>query len=286
MQGVRVESNQNRIILGKSGAYMDQGGRIVDPWRYLLDEYNTSVYFAYALFQLSSLFAGDSIKVRETGGNTEADIPFDPVTHWVDEAALLAHCGANSGFVVTEYEQGGTGADRTQAIMGTQPQIVNAGVVLKSGGFPAKVYGPGVMYLEASYQGAVNCQYFTVRELNADTSVPFGKKGDGGVFVAAAQNGSALSADASVGLPTYSVNGTPIANTRNSIYDNTINARVILSVRPLQLLGPFNPATYIDTYEGGGFQYDGKSQMDVIYNSIADAEADIIQLINSNLAIF
>lgn len=83
---------------------------------------------AYSVRKLRTAYTGPALRVRESGGNTEADIGFDSNGD-LDTAALLSHCGANSGFVVTWYDQSGNDRHVTQATTANQPRIVNAGVI-------------------------------------------------------------------------------------------------------------------------------------------------------------
>ena len=98
----------------------------------LLDLYpNASA--AYSLRKLRTAYAGSAIRVRESGLNTEADIGFDANGN-LDTAALLAHCGANDGFVTTWYDQSGNANNYTQAGASSQPIIVFAGnLILENG---------------------------------------------------------------------------------------------------------------------------------------------------------
>ena len=102
---------------------------------FLLDEYGTDIVLAYSLRKLSSTYAGDAIRVRESSGNTEADIGFDSNGN-LDESALLSHVGSNNGFIVTWYDQSGQGGNVQNATTSEQPQIVSSGTVLKSNGKP------------------------------------------------------------------------------------------------------------------------------------------------------
>ena len=94
----------------------------------LLDEY-TNAAAAYSVRRLSSTYEGALIRVREDSGDTEADIGFD-ANGDLDTATLLAHCGANSGFVTIWYDQSGNSRNFTQASAGAQPQIVNTGSLI------------------------------------------------------------------------------------------------------------------------------------------------------------
>src|SRR5690606_3733736 len=81
--------------------------------------------------------------------NTEADIGFD-ASGDLDTAALLAHCGAGSGYVVTWYDQSGAGNHATNATAAEQPRVVNAGAVEAAGRRGA----PAVRWLGSQYLAA------------------------------------------------------------------------------------------------------------------------------------
>lgn len=91
--------------------------------------------FAVSLRRLLRAWKGAAIRVRESGGDTEADIGF-AADGSLDEAALVAHCGANSGYVKTWYDQSGHGRDATQATSAQQMRVVASGVIDKIGDQP------------------------------------------------------------------------------------------------------------------------------------------------------
>jgi len=93
----------------------------------LLDTYPNAAA-AYSVRRLSSSYEDALIRVREDGGDTEADIGFDANGN-LDTAALLSHCGANNGYVVTWYDQSGNSNNATQSTAGNQPQIVTGGII-------------------------------------------------------------------------------------------------------------------------------------------------------------
>lgn len=253
-------------------------------FRYLLDEFATDVHFAYALCLLDSGYAGNCIRVRESGGNTEADIGFDG--DWLDESALLTHCGSNDGFIVTWYDQSGSARNKTQATTTAQPKIVNAGSVYYVNSRPAVYYTGAKKLALASYSGGATSQYYAVLNNNEDTSIAVGKGSDTGVYFLAFQNGSSSRPDQSVGTPSYYVNGASITATRDALYDNANGAQKLLSLRSLGLSGPYSSATIIDSYEFSTFEYGGYRQLDVMYHSHTEAREDIEGLINNNFEIY
>src|SRR5690606_27030192 len=67
----------------------------------------------------------------------------------LDTAALLAHCGSNSGFVVRWYDQSGNARDATQATAGSQPRVVNAGALEALFGLPTVWFDGVARHLRA-----------------------------------------------------------------------------------------------------------------------------------------
>jgi len=116
---------------------------------YALDRYKTDLAAAYSLRRLLTSYKGAAIRVREDSGNTEADIGFDSSGN-LDTTALLAHTGANSGYVVTWYDQKGS-LNATHATAGNQPRIVSSGTVdVDGGGLPQIIFDGSNDYLVAS----------------------------------------------------------------------------------------------------------------------------------------
>jgi len=80
---------------------------------------------------LSRLYLGvaDSLRVRESGGSTEADVG-TLSTGLLDTAALATHIGVNDGFAAKAYDQkaANTNSDMVQATAGSQPQVIASGI--------------------------------------------------------------------------------------------------------------------------------------------------------------
>lgn len=102
----------------------------------ILDNISTASTAAYSLRKLRAAYSGSAIRVRRSSDNVEADIGFTADGD-LNQVALLAHCGANNGFVTTWYDQSGNARNVTQATAGSQPQIVTSGVVNLEGGKPS-----------------------------------------------------------------------------------------------------------------------------------------------------
>lgn len=96
-----------------------------------LDSLSSTV--AYGLRKLRTAYSGSAIRVRRSSDNTEQDIGFSG--NALDTSSLLSFCGANNGFVVTWYDQSGSGVNLTQSTTTQQPRIVNAGTYDAAGIF-------------------------------------------------------------------------------------------------------------------------------------------------------
>lgn len=96
--------------------------------RAVLNTLSAPAAFAASPRRLNDSYAGVAMRVRRSSDNVEADIGFLSNGD-LDTAALLAHCGAGSGFVTTLYDQSGLVRNLVQATPANQPRIVNAGVI-------------------------------------------------------------------------------------------------------------------------------------------------------------
>jgi hypothetical protein len=92
----------------------------------LLDVY-TNAYGAYSVRRLRTAYSGPCLRIREDGGDTEIDIPFNGNS--IDQAAIISHCGANNGYVTTWYDQSGNEKNITQSTAANQPLIFNGSAV-------------------------------------------------------------------------------------------------------------------------------------------------------------
>lgn len=183
---------------------------------------------ALGAFSLRLLKTGapSPIRVRRSSDNALAVIPWKlyPArnnTFWVDEDALLAHCGAGSGFVETQYDQSGNGFDISIATAAFQPRIVNAGVIETVNSLPALRFrhagtvntlrrAAGLMYNNAG-----GSTVFSVAQAQATQSVLATVVGElnGGNIYRAIQRSTTATANAQffVGIAGTQVNGGLIA---------------------------------------------------------------------------
>lgn len=130
---------------------------------------------------ISTTYAGGGNaiwRVRRSSDNLEADIAgvTTALGSFVDTTALLAHVGANDGFLVTEYSQRAVN-DRTQGTAASQPKVVSSGVVItNANGEPTALYD-GTDDLMASGSLTHNAVYTRFQSLSPtpdDRGVLFG----------------------------------------------------------------------------------------------------------------
>ncbi len=121
----------------------------------LLDSIAATVVGAYGLRKLRASYAGAAARVRRSSDGTEQDIGFAASSDGtaqgstLDVGALLAFCGAGSGFVSKWYDQSGARQDVAQTAASHQPQIVASGSVASLGNATAR---PTALFGSASQQ--------------------------------------------------------------------------------------------------------------------------------------
>ena len=202
---------------------------------FLLDEYGTDIVLAYSLRKLSSTYAGDAIRVRESSGNTEADIGFDSNGN-LDESALLSHVGSKNGFIVTWYDQSGQGGNMQNATTSEQPQIVSSGTVIKSNGKPViegnnassavhlDLLTPKTDYIPSTGQ------YFFFSVCNTNTNSVLYAENQPNRWQLAAQDGSTSTAikSSNYSTDTYRRNGAAYSpSNRNVLHDENTSQTLI-----------------------------------------------------------
>jgi hypothetical protein len=132
----------------------------------LLLDIHTGAAAAYSLRKLDKDYTGYAIRVRESAGNTLADIGFDSNGD-LDTTALLSHTGVASGYVHTWYDQSGNGNNAVQSTNASQPQIVSSGSVITENGRPAiQTDGSNDTLALASTISFTDLTWFTVTKKN------------------------------------------------------------------------------------------------------------------------
>lgn len=88
-----------------------------------LDAYSADLQVALLPFRGFTAYAGQWCRIRESGGDTEADIGYLPDGE-PDTAAWAAFVGANDGFLRMWYDQSSGARDGVEADPAVQPQSV------------------------------------------------------------------------------------------------------------------------------------------------------------------
>ena len=103
----------------------------------LLDLMSVPASVAYSTRKLRSAYAGSALRVQRSSDSTQLDIGFAS-NGQLDTTTMLSFVGAGTGTVVTWYDQSGNAIN---ASAGTQPRIVNAGVLETLNGNAAIRFG-------------------------------------------------------------------------------------------------------------------------------------------------
>jgi hypothetical protein len=173
-----------------------------------LDGLTTDLAVAYSLRRLLSSYKGAAIRVREDSGNTEADIGFDSDGN-LDTTALLAHTGANSGYVVKWYDQAGNSRDLAQATAVGQPRIVNSGSVdVDAGGLPQMFCnGDGFSVAWEPPSGNISCFCVFSPTVDTGTQVKLIVSGDDNSAFWIWDESSPSDLNINCGAPSHTLNG-------------------------------------------------------------------------------
>jgi hypothetical protein len=137
----------------------------------LLDTY-PGASVAYSLRKLRSAYTGNSIRVRRSSDGAQMDIGF--VNNILDTTTLLTFVGANTGNVITWYDQSGNGnnASAASVISTTNPIIVNAGVLVISNSNPSLNFIQSPLTFVTNIASAANTSIYLVGKSNAANNGP------------------------------------------------------------------------------------------------------------------
>lgn len=134
----------------------------------VLDGLSASPAAAYSLRKLRAGYSGSAIRVRRSNDNAEADIGFSGAD--LDTAALVSHVGANSGFIVTWYDQSGNGRNASQGTTASQPRIRNSGTTDTLGSLPTLLFNGSYDMVSSQFTGGFS-QFSAVSVATMDTGV-------------------------------------------------------------------------------------------------------------------
>ena len=235
VRAVQTETNAS----GSDSANSLASAQITPAVSYLLDTYG-GASAAYSVFQLSST-ATNCLRVRRSSDNAEQDIGF--VSDTLDTASLLTFVGANDGFVTTYYDQSGNSSNFTQSSASNQPMIVNAGVVVTSGGVPAVKFNGINEYLSNTVDlfGEARLDQFFLTDTDGDTAYIFPNSSISSYYgmIAYSGNTSTTTTSPSYGSPSLYQNGVPINVTnRNTVYNDTNGRKVISHIDAVTSIWP------------------------------------------------
>lgn len=139
----------------------------------LLDDYSGAA-LAYSFRLLDCQYAGSSCRVRRSSDDAEQDIGFLS-SGYLDTATMKTFVGANSGYVVTWYDQSGNSQNGTTPSNAAQPRIINSGTVERDGlGNVQCIFDGSNDEITSPYQqsgAGVDFSIFAVLQANSDGSM-------------------------------------------------------------------------------------------------------------------
>jgi hypothetical protein len=244
----------------------------------LLDIY-TGAAAAYSLRKLDKDYTGYAIRVRESAGNTLADIGFDSNGD-LDTTALLNHTGVANGFVHTWYCQA-NGNNAVQSTNAKQPQIVSSGSVLTENGKPAVDFdGSDDYFLGAAKTTIDDTAIFSVIKSDSNTqdSVFIQNTYAAGNLVSLGLGG--LGSNNKIGSRLV-VGGTAVSQVGDNTFtstdqilvsylaDNATGQMFIDGTEETDVVGSRNnsPTTTIGARGDGLYNFNGKMQEVIFYDS-------------------
>jgi hypothetical protein len=236
----------------------------------LLDTY-TGAAAAYSLRKLSSSYSGSAIRVRRSSDNTEQDIGFN-VFGELDTVSLTAFAGAGDAFVKTWYCQSGNSNDATQTTTANQPQIVSSGAVIVENGKPAVQFdGADDNFTFTTTSETNNC--FVVQSTSDTSTILFSSTTVNNKWHWIAQDGSTMTqtsqwktTSGDYGYKNGSLIATEGTTTRDALHSALADGNQNLTSW-FDFDNAIASTYYLGQYRSAGFEYDGKLQEVILYNS-------------------
>jgi hypothetical protein len=147
----------------------------------------------------------------------------------------VSHPGGNyDAFVTTYYDQSGNSSNFIQSSAANQPMIVNAGVVVTSGGVPAVKFDGVNDYLSNTVDlfGEARLDQFFLTDTDGDTAYIFPNSDVTSRYGMIAYSGNTNTSTSSLyGSPTYYSNSAAVDMTnRDTVYTDTNGRKVISHV--------------------------------------------------------
>ncbi|MAA63835.1 MAG: hypothetical protein CL581_03520 [Alteromonadaceae bacterium] len=186
----------------------------------LLLNFHGSAQTAYSVRKLDRDYEGSCMRVRNGGTNAELDIGFNDYGD-LDRDAIATHCGSNSGFVVTWYDQTGNGHHMTQSSTSLQPTIYNGTATLTQNKRPVLNFD-GEAMVQSTLSLATSDGYTFAVGGSSDASGGYVILSSDWVLTAAGiiQDGNSGAAQLNQTVGSYHVNGQAIdAPTQDTLFD-------------------------------------------------------------------
>ena len=244
----------------------------------IVDQVGGTLQAAWSTRKVVTSYNGSALRVRRSSDNSELDIGFDASGN-LNTTTLLAHVGANQGYVVTWYDQSGNGNNVTQSTALAQPQIVVGGSIHAINGKAAVLFdGLSTSLPRAnatlnayvinsvsspSAFGAVNS---IARQLNGTSGVPWYLRIDASGQLLFVKDVLGLITTSAIPLAPMVATGVRTDGTNSNLYLNG-------SVPPLaSTAAPMSTASTVGNFSigqhpGGGQNYNGYIAEIMIYSS-------------------
>jgi hypothetical protein len=247
----------------------------------------TGASAAYSLRDLASNSGNTTVaRVRRSSDNAEADFKAKEVS----DGALVTWVGAgNDGFVETWYDQSGNGNDAVQQVSGSQPKIVDGGVLVSGGldfdGVDDGLAVSGQVLTSSSLYAASVMQHATGVSTSSGQNV-FGQYqiGVSGRFQLSANSSSEYSffASATNSISGFNAGALGTSQTLICINGDGSDAEICRDgdVVSTDSYSGFTPATVnftIGIDASGAREFNGKIQELIIYNSDQSANRAAIE---------
>lgn len=146
-----------------------------------LDSYTSNLWAARWTKRLLTSYTGSLIRIRRSSDNAELDIGYESDGS-LDDAAVLAHCGTDTGYVITMYDQSGNSRNLTQSTAASQPRICASGVMLGAVGEHHGVHfsgssGTKIYWVDSSPTALSAIELFSALKNDEDPSATQEKTG-------------------------------------------------------------------------------------------------------------
>ena len=254
----------------------------------LLDIYpNAAAAYSVRLLR-GNYYGSPAIRVRRSNDNAEQNIGFT-TSGDLDTSALTTFVGANSGFIVTWFDQSGNGINGNQTTPSSQHQIVNAGAIIQISSKPTTdtlLRFPLTLTANVIFTHAVTVA--KIDSLNAANYLCFGETVKGLFY-----GGTFASINGLGGFDGTNIRSANIENLNRAIGWFSLRSGSLFVQRDNgseDNIGTFAGPISINTISGRALsttEFNGKVQEQIYYNSdISANKAGIINNVNTYYGIY